>query len=84
LRGDFGLEHGEARAVAAQLFTFGSIAVYRSGFFAGCEDGVFPIKPLWHRSMAARRCSAQLYSGAWEDVGTPERLAALNALPSRP
>jgi MurNAc alpha-1-phosphate uridylyltransferase len=84
LRGDFGLEHGEARAVAAELFTFGSIAVYRSGFFAGCEDGVFPIKPLWHRSMAARRCSAQLYSGAWEDVGTPERLAALNAVPSRP
>jgi MurNAc alpha-1-phosphate uridylyltransferase len=29
--------------------------------------------------MAAGRCSAELYRGLWEDVGTPERLAALNA-----
>ena len=78
LKGDFGLERGEARAGAAELFTFGCIAVYRSAFFADCRDGVFPIMPLWRRSMAAGLCSAQLYSGPWEDVGTPERLAALN------
>jgi N-acetyl-alpha-D-muramate 1-phosphate uridylyltransferase len=81
LKGDFGLERGEARASAAELFTFASIALYRSAFFADCQDGVFPIMPLWRRSMAAGLCSAQLYSGPWEDVGTPERLAALNALP---
>jgi MurNAc alpha-1-phosphate uridylyltransferase len=81
LKGDFGFERGEARAAAAELFTFGGIAVYRSVFFAGCQDGVFPIMPLWRRSMAAGRCSAQLYTGLWEDVGTPERLAALNKGP---
>jgi hypothetical protein len=37
------------------------------------------LKPLLLRSMAARRCSAELYRGLWEDVGTAERLAALNA-----
>jgi MurNAc alpha-1-phosphate uridylyltransferase len=79
LKGDFGLERGEALATAAELFTFGCIAVYRSAFFADCHDGVFPMMPLWRRSMAAGRCSAQLYTGQWEDVGTPERLAALNA-----
>jgi N-acetyl-alpha-D-muramate 1-phosphate uridylyltransferase len=84
LKGDFGLEHGEARASAAELFTFGGIALYRSAFFADCQDGVFPIMPLWRRSMAAGLCSAQLYSGLWEDVGTPERLAALNSLSSSP
>jgi MurNAc alpha-1-phosphate uridylyltransferase len=84
MKGDFGLERGEARAGAAELFTFGSIAVYRSAFFAGCQDGVFPIMPLWRRSMAAGRCSAQLYEGRWEDVGTPERLAALNGQSSAP
>ena len=78
LQGDFGLERGEALATAAELFTFGCIAVYRSAFFSDCQDGVFPMKPLWRRSMAAGRCSAQLYAGPWEDVGTPERLAALN------
>jgi NDP-sugar pyrophosphorylase family protein len=31
--------------------------------------------------MAAGRCSAELYSGQWEDVGTPQRLEALNRLP---
>jgi MurNAc alpha-1-phosphate uridylyltransferase len=40
---------------------------------------VFPLKPLLVRSMAAKRCGAELYTGLWEDVGTPERLAALNA-----
>jgi MurNAc alpha-1-phosphate uridylyltransferase len=79
LRGDFGLKQGEAQASAAELFTFGCIAVYRSAFFAQAHDGVFPMMPLWRRSMAAGLCSAQLYAGLWEDVGTPERLAALNA-----
>ena len=79
LRGDFGLQGGKALASAAELFTFGSIALYRPAFFADAKDGVFPIMPLWQRSMAAGRCSAQLCSGPWEDVGTPERLAALNA-----
>jgi hypothetical protein len=28
--------------------------------------------------MAAGRWSGELYAGVWEDVGTPERLQALN------
>jgi MurNAc alpha-1-phosphate uridylyltransferase len=79
LHGDFGLKQGQAVAAASELFTFGCIAVYRPAFFDGCRDGVFPMMPLWRRSMAAGHCSAQLYTGLWEDVGTPERLAALNA-----
>ena len=79
LQGDFGLERGKALATAPELFTFGCIAVYRSAFFAYAQDGVFPMKPLWRHSMASGLCSAQLYTGLWEDVGTPERLAALNA-----
>jgi MurNAc alpha-1-phosphate uridylyltransferase len=84
LKGDFGIEQGEAQEVAAELYTFSGIAVYRPAFFADCIDGVFPLKPLLLRSMAAGRCSAQLYTGRWEDVGTPERLAALNGQPSPP
>jgi MurNAc alpha-1-phosphate uridylyltransferase len=78
-QGDFGLEEGQAVPSASAQYTFSGIAVYRPEFFAGCVDGVFPLKPLLLRSMAARRCSAELYGGLWEDVGTPERLAALNA-----
>ncbi|MDP9083795.1 MAG: nucleotidyltransferase family protein [Pseudomonadota bacterium] len=82
-RGDFGLQAGLAVAAtqsAAQTrHTFAGIATYRCGFFAGCADGIFPLKPLLLRSIAAERCAAQLYTGPWEDVGSPERLRALNA-----
>ncbi len=77
-RGDFGLEHGMATAAAANQYTFSGIAVYRRTFFAGCSDGAFPLKPLLLRSMAANLCSAELYGGVWEDVGTLERLTALD------
>jgi MurNAc alpha-1-phosphate uridylyltransferase len=77
--GDFGLDHGLAVPSAAVQFTFSGIAVFRERFFENCVDGAFPLKPLLLRSMAARRCSAELYSGIWEDVGTAERLQALNA-----
>jgi MurNAc alpha-1-phosphate uridylyltransferase len=79
LKGDFGLERGEAMAAADVRFTFSGIGVYRAAFFDRCVEGVFPLLPLLVRSMEAGRCSAELYTGLWEDVGTPERLAALNA-----
>jgi MurNAc alpha-1-phosphate uridylyltransferase len=77
--GDFGLSDGVALATAAEQFTFIGVAAFREEFFRGCPDGVQPLKPLLLRSMAAGRCSAELYRGIWEDVGTPERLKALNA-----
>jgi MurNAc alpha-1-phosphate uridylyltransferase len=78
-RGDFGLEGKVAVPAAEQQYTFAGIAAYRNEFFEGCKDGVFPLKPLLVRSMAAERCGAELYTGLWEDVGTLERLEALNA-----
>jgi MurNAc alpha-1-phosphate uridylyltransferase len=78
-QGDFGLEQGLALAAAASRYTFSGVALYRPTFFDGCTDGVFPLKPLLVRSMAAGRCSAELYPGVWEDIGTAERLRALNA-----
>jgi MurNAc alpha-1-phosphate uridylyltransferase len=77
--GDFGLERGAALPAAEMQYTFSGIAMYRRAFFAGLSDGVRPLKPLLLRSMAANRCSAELYAGRWEDVGTPERLQALNS-----
>ncbi len=78
-QGDFGLAQGMAVPEALKQYTFSGVAVYRRAFFSGCMDGAFPLKPLLLRCMGAKRCSAQLYTGLWEDVGTPERLAALNA-----
>ena len=77
--GDFGLQQGLAVTAAAHQYTFSGIGVYRSSFFAGCSDGIFPLKPLLLRSIAAKRCAAELYEGLWEDAGTVQRLQALNA-----
>ncbi|MDH1674952.1 nucleotidyltransferase family protein, partial [Comamonas aquatica] len=46
---------------------------------AGNPQGVAaPLAPLLRQAMDAGRCGASLYTGRWTDVGTPERLAALN------
>ncbi len=77
-RGDFGLEDGFVVPGGGRQYTFSGIAAYGAAFFAGCADGAFPLKPLLLRAMAAQRCTGELYEGGWEDVGTPERLQALN------
>jgi MurNAc alpha-1-phosphate uridylyltransferase len=76
--GDFGLERGLALPDASQRYTFSGIAAYRREFFSGCTGGAFALKPLLIRAMQRGRCSAELYRGLWEDVGTVERLRALN------
>jgi MurNAc alpha-1-phosphate uridylyltransferase len=76
--GDFGLERGLAVPDAAIRYTFSGIAAYGREFFAECAGGAFPLRPLLIRAMAAERCSAELYPGSWHDVGTIERLQALN------
>jgi N-acetyl-alpha-D-muramate 1-phosphate uridylyltransferase len=85
--GDFGFQDGRAlpaeAAPGALLYTYAGIAMFRPSFFAGCTDGSFPLKPLLLKSMSGRRCSAELYGGMWEDVGTPQRLEALNRSLSR-
>lgn len=78
-RGDFGLEQGRVATGGPAQYTFSGIAVYRTALFAGCADGVLPLKPLLVAAMAAGRCSGELYRGLWADVGTVERLHALNA-----
>lgn len=77
--GDFGLHEGLATPAADRQYTFAGIAAYETSLFADCTPGAFALKPLLVRAMAARRCGAQLHPGVWEDVGTPDRLRALNA-----
>jgi N-acetyl-alpha-D-muramate 1-phosphate uridylyltransferase len=78
-RGDFGIECGELRLDAPQRLTFAGIASYRAEFFAALAPGRRALKPLLDRALAAGLVSAEVYEGRWNDVGTPERLAAANA-----
>jgi MurNAc alpha-1-phosphate uridylyltransferase len=80
--GDFSLLHGDVLEAGAARFTYSGIGVYRPEFFADCSPGRFPLLPLLRKASAARRLQGEVYRGRWEDVGTPERLAALNGAPA--
>ncbi|MDP2066041.1 MAG: nucleotidyltransferase family protein [Burkholderiaceae bacterium] len=87
--GDFGLSPtGLALNQAPQRFTYSTIGLYRRALFEaphctlppGNPDGISaPLAPLLRAAMDNGKVSAELYTGAWIDVGTPARLAALNA-----
>ncbi|MGB8326795.1 MAG: nucleotidyltransferase family protein, partial [Steroidobacteraceae bacterium] len=77
-RGDFGLEGADVVERATDRYTYSGIGVYRPEFFAGCTAARFPLLPLLRRAIAARRLRGEVYGGRWFDVGTPERLAALD------
>ncbi|HUA26298.1 MAG TPA: nucleotidyltransferase family protein [Steroidobacteraceae bacterium] len=78
-RGDFGLEGDFVVEREADRFTYTGMGVYRPALFAGCAPGRFPLLPLLRRAIAARRLRGEVYRGEWLDIGSPERLAWLDA-----
>jgi MurNAc alpha-1-phosphate uridylyltransferase len=77
-RGDFVLERGRIVEAPGERHTFSGVGVYRAELFAGCTDGAFKLAPLLRAAARAGRVSGELHEGAWLDIGTPERLAALD------
>jgi MurNAc alpha-1-phosphate uridylyltransferase len=77
LRGDFGLDGDLVVSRDTDRFTYSGIGLFRPEFFAGSSAERFPLLPLLNRAIAARRVRGELHRGAWSDVGTAERLAAL-------
>ena len=55
-------------------YTYAGIAVFHPDLFAGCSDGVFPLRPLFSKAMQEGLLTSEYYRGQWLDVGTPERL----------
>ena len=86
-RGDFGLApDGRALNQAEVRYTYSTTALCRRAFFGGLPSGnpqgeKVKLAPLLRAAMDRGEVSAELYHGPWADVGTPERLAALNASP---
>jgi MurNAc alpha-1-phosphate uridylyltransferase len=76
--GDFELRDGKVRNSASQDLTFSGIAFYRPEFFADATPGRFSVVPLLRAAADRGQLDGSLYEGVWHDVGTPERLAALN------
>ena len=78
--GDFQLRAGRVSADdAGAKLTFSGIGVYQPALFAGCPAGAFALAPLLRSAMATGKVSGCLHPGLWCDVGTPARLAWLDA-----
>lgn len=78
--GDFDIEEGRIQNGESQALTFSGVAIYRPEFFAGCEAGRFSIVPMLREAADEQLLRGSLYRGHWADVGTPERLAACEAV----
>ena len=76
--GDFVLEGEFLTQAEGPTLTYSGIGIFSPALFAGCTQGRFPLLPLLRRAIAARRLQGQLHTGQWLDIGTPERLDALN------
>lgn len=81
VKGDFLLQDDRCVAEGAgQRLTFSGISVLQPALFAGVQPGRFPLAPLLRQAIAQGRVSGERYDGLWIDVGTPERLHALEQL----
>ena len=77
--GDYGLDAGGRATAGPAKLTFSGISVLHPALFAGCAVEFLPLKPLLDRALGERRLTGQRHGGNWRDVGTPARLAALDA-----
>lgn len=85
LKADFALRpDGVALNQGEPRYTYSTIGIFRKALFeglpAGNPDGIkAPLAPLLRAAMDNEQVTAEIYTGPWTDVGTPERLAQLNA-----
>ena len=89
--GDFALDaSGFVREDGEYKLTYSGIGVYRPQLFDGWRDTVpapalangkpkFALAPLLRAHMAAGGITGEHHRGRWTDVGTPQRLATLDA-----
>jgi N-acetyl-alpha-D-muramate 1-phosphate uridylyltransferase len=90
--GDFALDdQGRVHAAGESRLTFSGIGVYRPALLANWRTCLanapgteldpprFKLAPLLRVAMRAEAVTGEHHRGAWTDVGTPERLAELDA-----
>jgi len=82
--GDFGLAESTGNQprllshTAEPKYTYSGISVLQPALLEPIR-GAAPLRPLMDTTISSGLFSGEVYTGLWTDVGTPERLARLNA-----
>src|SRR5690554_1899181 len=84
LEGDFALA-GERVLLPCEdsSLTYTGIAVLHPKLFEDCAGGTFRLAPLLRTAVQQHAVTGEKFTGRWVDVGTPERLAEVEALLAR-
>jgi MurNAc alpha-1-phosphate uridylyltransferase len=77
--GDFSLVDNLVGNNGDPRYTFSGIALYHRSFFDSLKAGKQALAPLLRAAADKQQVSGELYPGAWSDIGTIERLRALQA-----
>lgn len=80
--GDFRLDADgrlRRRAAGEAGCTYAGIGVYSPALFSALAPGRLPLRPLLDAAIDAGELGGAFFAGRWCDVGTPERLAELDA-----
>jgi len=77
-RGDFSLQGTTVGNDEKGRHTFSGISLYHRDFFTELPTGKQALAPLLRAAIAKGQVSGELFQGKWIDIGTAERLQALN------
>lgn len=61
-----------------QSHTYSGIALYRKALFEHQPAGSAALAPLFRKLIGKQALEGEVFNGAWQDIGTPERLTAIN------
>ena len=78
--GDFYLRDSLVNLEDGKRLTFTGIGLYSPRLFERMAEQSFPLAPVLQKAIVQGRVTGQYYGGRWIDVGTPERLDALDKL----
>lgn len=76
--GDFCLQGSLVNLNRGKRLTFTGIGMYSPRLFDGVREERFPLSAVLPKAIQLGQVSGQYYSGKWMDVGTAERLQALD------
>ena len=75
--GDFGLMENGLVTNEEPKFTYACIAVLKPSLFDDFNSEVFSLGDVLRDAITKEKVYGELYSGGWDNVGTPEQLAHL-------